>query len=566
MISMNLKQTALFLALFFAMFSAMSKADEQCIKGLVKKYLTKEEAQEEKKGEENTATEKRSSGLPVLSIKGDCEKYKAKATMCCSNPNQCSGFALDMLQHIGPLLPSLYQTYESYRTSKDLSSEKLSHEEAVQKMCTVSNEMALGGFGTGLLGQMAPLVKKTCKGRMDKCEKQCNKEIEEFRNAFKQCFGPQLSEGFYDSTVESIFYFANDIVTESHGMVEMLNTTQVDGKFYVKLDQEEGRTDIEVCADNDIEEEINTEKQIRELEDCKLAYKKSNEENQAAQDASQESPRIETISAKTVGYIILFDRAYRNSSSVKKFRNMSHLSERSIEKEIVNCSHQPDRVVTQRRGPSSPVPSPHVQLCQKVVEEGLKDQYVQDNIPPPGTPGRTTPVDDGSGSFVGETPSDGQASWMYPTEDHGIQEEENWRIDDELPDPLNKPPLAKLSDQSGSSGSGTPGPGGGGVPSGGGLAPPSKEGSSSSPSYPRVKGGGGSFVGGGGGGGGGYPRMAGGSGMRLGKGSPKGKNVGKIKPMPRMGKKNLNSKKGLSIFQIASQRIQAFCIDVSCLE
>ena len=539
------------------MFSGSSMADLRCMEKLAKDYLIEGGEQEDSEGGI-------SESPPSLSIKEHCEQHKATATVCCSNPNHCSGLFLDIFQNVTPLAPALYQTYEGIRASKDINSDNLSHEEAVHKMCNVGNDVAVGTYGTQLLAQLTPLLQKTCAGKIKKCEKKCNNHIEAFRNDFKRCFGSKIPFDIYDNRAENITDFVKDVLDDIDLAQE---------KYRVKSLEE---IDLDECH---VDAEINTENEAKAFENCFVRVQRKSVEDTLSEE-------IEEINGRTIGYILLFSRAYRNSSSVREFNKMNDLTDKSDEKQIVNCSDQPDRIVTQRRGPSSgPVSPPFIQLCEKIVNQQLNNEPPEPEpenpnkeakLPPPhpgGMPNPTGNTFDSSGSFAGQLPDGRQPSWMFPKKgQHGIQEEEevggDWKINDELPDPLNKPPLAKITNPSnGSPRGGGPGggPGGGGLPAGAGPGPLSDDGSDSSGSYAGSKTSGGSFPGSGGG----YKGATGGPGMRHMRAkapATKGKGKKKKPAISKKDKKNKPDQKGLSIFQIASERIQTFCADWTCLE
>ncbi len=547
MIGFCLKKSFVFLILFFCFgflyFSiaegeeettdsslaakAVLSASQDCVNQLVNDYLERQEASEEADDSGTKNTE-----VPFLSIRRHCKQNKAEAAECCSNPNSCSSLIMDIAKGVVPQLPAFYSVAKQFDISKDIVSGDLSHEEATEKLCSAQNNVSMGMFGTNLLSKLSTLVETNCKDKIDECKEACNNQVESFRRDFKACFSDAVPSEY--NSLSGIIEFAykcaeHDNIDEEEDDPKKINDREAADQFMAN----------QVCM-------------IDSTGDEDLQVVTSDEASVGAYSTAEKTD------GKTVGYILLFARAYKNSSAVHGFSKMNHLSEESDEKEIVNCYHQPDRI-DKGRNAGGPVPPPVIQLCKRLLEGEFES-------PPPNTPSLTrnsnkTPA---GGSFAGDNElNKNNRSWLYPGDGDGIKD---WDDEPDIPDPANPPSPVKLAAApGGGSGGSSGGFSGGGGSSGGGLASPSK--ARSGGRYPvGSRGGLGSFSGGGGRSGG-YAALAGsrgGPGGRLASSDKKGKK--EKKPDANLEKDNANLGKKSSIFQIASQRIQMFCANQVCIE
>ena len=370
------------------------------------------------------------SEIPSLSIKGDCEEYKTNATACCSNPNNCAGLAMDIAKTSAPTLPGLFVAYKQYRTSEKAASGELSHEGAQAKVCDVNNKAAIGNFAGQLFSQMSTMFEATCKDKIEQCQNDCNGQIETFRETFKTCFSDFPSDG----TVEGLINVAK-LCADVKDLKNVPNTLA------------EAIKKFNPCFINTINNDV--------VKSCEFGH-----------HGVSEDQNCEHIEDKTIGHILLFAKAYKNSSALEKFpfNKMEELSENSDGKKIVNCSHQPDRVVTQRKHPGAPVSPPFIQMCHAVTDS------FRNGPPTPVVPGNPTNPVDMTGNLAGQLPETGRnpPDWMLPGEEDGL-------IDDGLPDPDNSPDTVKTSDSPNGSSPGSPVSSvAGGSPSGG-LGGPSSQ-------------------------------------------------------------------------------------------
>ena len=520
-----LKKTLVFftLFLFFTAFLGLqaesqdSQKPKISLEYLLNEYLLESTPKAKKAGTATAETKK----TIYIAIKDECEKYKAEATACCSNPNACSGLMRDLAENTLPLLPALYSTFASYRTSKSAGSGNLSAEQVATKMCNVKNNVSLGVFSSRLLSQLGESMKATCKDRIGECEQKCNAEINIFREDFKIYFAPLIPDP-HNSSVESIINFAKECAqieenTEYEVTLDDIETNYTEGLCYI------------------------TSGTIRNLAErsCSISCPDCNK------------TQIKCVEKKTIGYILLFATAYKNSSKKKQ-----ELSEESNEQEIVQCSNQPKRVLTQRKGSNGPVPAPVVDVCRQFV----RDQF---NAPP------RSPSPAPGSSIQAGTDGDGTSALTGGTTNPLLLPEKKKKygvLGDDTPEPSKKPSLnPKPPGWAPSPGSGRSSPSGGG-PGGGGDAPSLSSGRGEGPGYPyrsyNSGEGSDSFSGGYG-----YNSLAGGDDRTafLGRDTASEAkedsfNLGEKFELTEDSKEN----DGKSIFQNASHRIQQFCSDHSC--
>ena len=499
--------------------------DLKCVQDLREKYL-----KETEKG-------------AYLSIKEGCEKNKDEATECCSNPRNCSGLIMDITQNVGPLLPALYGAYKGYKTSGEAYSDKITREQAIVKMCDVKNKVAMSGYLSQLLAQMAPLLEKTCGDKIARCKKQCNDLIDGFKDDFKLCFSKVAFEGS-NGSVNDIIDFAKKC-EEIESISNSKISTLTDAKAFPIH-----------CA---------VQKDAGEDEDVTAI-------TFLPTDAIPNGVKS-YVTKETIGYILLFAKAYTFSSAIKKkeesmglSENSTELSENSNESEIVKCSYQPDRVVTQGKKPGAPVPPPMIDICQRAVDGIINDNPYPPMPPvPPSLPPSDSP-NPHTGTFTGgDLQKSGGVFYRDPNEEYGVVPEPSG----ELPDLVNKPGLQKNlpgwagGSPSGGSGSGASGGvGGGGGPAGGSRSP-----SKGDFGFPYARTGANGNIAGAFSGSDHYPNVVGSSGTTPPyRRSAGGKSKGKEKNLKEKNKKDKIDSNGSNIFQMASQRIQEFCSGYSCMK
>lgn len=472
-----------------------------------------------------------------LSIKDKCEKHKAKATECCISPNRCTGLLTSVTQNAAPVLPALYGAYKAFKISDDARKEKYSREEAAAKMCDARNEAVMGSYLGGVLSQLGTFLQKTCKDKIKKCQAQCNAEVQAFREDFRDYFFPIIPR----NTVEEIIAFAKDCNENPPRSFRIPNSA--DTKKTIEYDQTTIEDDqINPHAINDFTKYMN----------CSSGKDPFN------------------IPKKEIGYVLLFAKAYANSSIAEDKELM--LSEKSDEKQIVDCAKQKDRVVTSRNRPA-PVPQGAISLCQQVAK-----QVIPPSAPPPS--GSTSPDDPlHTSTLAGGTlnkSGKGSPFFMDPNTPYGIVPDPEG-IDDGLPGLSKKPPPSSNrygfgpSSSNDGGGPGGIGPSGGaGSTDGGSDNSPDEEESEDSESDSGSDGGSipASFAGSGD-----YPSSFsdGGYGNSYSQRPVAALSPDSLKnmdPMSFLGndEKNSDTKTGKSIFQLASQRIQQFCSDRSCTE
>ena len=484
-------------------------------------------------------------------IKDHCKEYKDKATACCGNPNECSGLGRDLAQNVLPMTPALYGTYKAYKISSAAGSGELSPSEAAAKMCDARNKVNMGSYLSELFSQISGSMEKTCSDKISECKAQCNSRISDFKEDFKSCFASLVPED-KQNDLDGIVGYATECAQGEIENIADLDINRIDKDCVEEINK---RINSEVITEI---EKINNEIiQLVKLcpSNCKLFKEKTETlERQKTGLCAKWTNPIDSVKE-----ILKYAKAYAHSS-VKESKNGVKLSEASDEKQIVDCAKQEDRVLARSNTPGAPVPAPLINICKQAVEEFL-------NRPPPIT---MTPPDEGpsprhTGTLTGNTTPDpfllaGDGS---PT---GIVDDE----DEESHDSKTGPPLSKnvpsWGKDSSPSTSGSPG----GLNNSGALTgnsgPSSKKGRGFGYSYPGSKeppledsfSGNDSYS---------SPSLRGGGAdfppYRQAASSPDGSDKKSLgDPLP----SDEPESNGNSIFQIASQRIQQFCSDHSCIK
>ena len=447
-----------------------------------------------------------------LRIKDKCLKYKIETTACCSNPQSCDGLGMDLTKNLLPILPALYGTYKAIKISGQAS--KMTSREAAEKMCNAQNTVGLSAFASQLFLQMMPLWEGTCSDKIKKCEKDCSSELKDLKKKFQDCFEPN-----HQHKVQS-------------------------QKF------------------------ANIEKIISSANKCFYARKKV--VRRSTFEAREKEKRVCLLSGHTsmkltiVRRILDFDKAYRNSSEEKKFYYMKSLSTKSEAKEIVDCAKQPDRVVSRRKGASGgPIPPPAFNLCQNYVKDRL-NELPSINNQSNETLLNTNSLTGGGEYNLSPRPGDGISELPELPEPGGLPDDDGDFESD------NSPKLAQISGQ-GDSNSTSPSGGGGGLSAG---ASPGT--TSASPSNDSENNYSDSFSSGEGSasfnGGGSYPQSQSYSYPDRGSDSnSNARNTASNESNTTTTKVYHDDKieekddgKGINIFQIASHRIQQFCVNNDC--
>ena len=509
----------------------------KCSKNLISKYDIKESGQESveasSEDEDDEDEPRRNSNLAVSELKNRCEQEKQSAEECCNNPNSCNGFALDLAQYVAPLTPALLGAYKSYKISDDASKGNLTHQEATNKLCNAQNTVQLSMFGTSLMSQLTPIMQKTCGQQIKKCRQKCNSFIDEFKEDFTKCYSRLLPQ----KDISAMIKFAKDCFE-----FENLNheTIEFENEVFKKEDRE-NKCDFSTSA------------------------------NEGFIPKSSPFDNSEKYQNTALAKLLYTAKAYQQTTK----NQVNLLSDKSNEKEIIDCGKQPNRVLTSSNRPGSPVPPPAIQICQQAIDHAVN------NTSPPPMPGPNAGNNPGNigqvGGLAGDTRGSQLSSLNVPSGEecqYGVVDSatlENCPIDDggleEDFDVNKRPGLAKnlpgFKNGGGSGGSsGSGGGGGGSIGGGGGLAGDS--------SYPGGYGRGSSYAG----------DMSVGAGFPSGYESSSYGGDGGSNSFPNRkvaensndmdsdgmefpeNEENPNEEK--SIFQIASERIQNFCDDYSC--
>ena len=481
--------------------------------------------------------------LMIVKLKKDCGKEKQAATACCSNPNSCNGFAADLAQHLLPLTPALLSAYKSYKISDDANKGELTHEEAVNKMCNASNQVQLGVFGTSLLSQLAPMFQKTCGKQIAKCKESCNNHVTSFKQRFKKCYSK---------------LFPNKSIQQIQQMVQWAQKKCFD----IDLDTESFIDDFPIRDTNRKSNDV-----IKSALKCDFSLSRGFKEAKKREEKDEES--YQSYQRVALSQLLYIAKAYKNTSKNKT----SRLSDNSDEEEVIDCSHQPKRVLDSSHRPGGPISPPAISLCQQSMDHAVN------NTPPPAMPGGGGANQPGNvsstGSLTGNTRGANLAPLQVPAGEecqYGALDVESLEncplpLGDEDFDVNKKPSLAKNipSWEKGGGSGGSSGSGGGGIGSGGsgslGGDTPSYGSGSMYPPYAGDMSAGSGFSDSG------YNMISGGDGnsaspsREVSGNSDSDRKLDGVE-MPFGEEGNPNEEK--SIFQIASERIQNFCGDYSC--
>ncbi|MCY4321908.1 MAG: hypothetical protein OXC37_05880 [Bdellovibrionaceae bacterium] len=518
------------------------------VQKLIKKYEI-DIAKSETTDEESDTVVLDDEFYVVSKLKKDCKEEKEKATACCINPNACNGFALDIAQYVLPLAPSLLSAFESYNISSKASGGELTQQEAINKMCSAQNTVALGAFGTTLMNQLSPIFQKNCAKRIASCEEACNEDIDTFKSDFMKVY----------STLFPNFKIVQQIV----GFVKQ-KCFDIQNKL----------SEIEIAINNQANDRFSIDNGT--TNECNFIFNSKDKsvrvtDNQTTSTFDQQGDIVIPMGNKGTDImesILYVAKAYQNTTKDRKYQ----LTNNSTEEEIVKCGNQPDRVLDSSPKPGQPVSTPAIQICQQAFDHALNKSPSPPHI-----------VDSGNKPNIGVNNFAGDRTNQNPTNTLSIPEGEDCEygvlsaeslencpigLADEDFNLNNKPSLAKgpqWADSNAGGGSPGPGGGGGGIPSSGSLAgnTPSVGGPRSYPSYRGP-----ADLNAGFGNNPAYPpsyrNERGGMGLpnnRLPSDDPKAKMPLNNGNMPFPMDENSNEK---SIFQLASDRIQNFCMDYSC--
>ena len=383
----------------------------------------------------------------INNLKASCQKAKSSTEECCSNPNACNGFGRDLVQHVLPLAPALVSTYKSYKISDDANKGNLTHEEAANKMCNASNQIAVGTFGANLLQQLMPMFKKTCGKRIKQCKQECNNSIGKFQEAFKYCYVKLFPK---DRNVFQVIKRSKECLESDNNLQsetfddDLFNNVQISGKLLSGLNS-------------------NSKKY-----QCNYSSAKGFEKINSNRSNNNYPFEITFLSE-----ILYIAKAYQNTTKEQKYK----LSDNSNEKHIVDCHNQPNRVLESSYQPGAPIPGPAIQLCKAAVETAVNGTPPPPSPPPMGTGQKTANI--GSvGTLTGNTPKPGYTSLQVPDGkecEYGALDSETLKecLRDDTDEPEfetnNRPGLAtNLPGFKGNSGgSGGGGSGGGGIGAGG---------------------------------------------------------------------------------------------------
>ena len=340
----------------------------KCSKKLLNDYEIEEDTLEKlssKDEDEDEDEDEIDSGITLVKLKRDCSKEKQSTEECCSNPNSCNGFALDIAQHVLPLAPGLFSAYKSYKISDKASKGELTHQEAVDKMCNAQNTVAMGAFATGLLSQLAPMFQKTCGKGIAKCKKACNSKVDEFKREFNKCYKEILP----NKNILHMQKFAKDCLG-----IDQVNLIKEDFELNPNPNNYEYFTSHK---DNSCFFNNNGK-----------GFQKSN---------SGEENLFKEANRSALAWLLYIAKAYKNTSIGRG----DNLSNNSDEEEIIDCGNQ-TRMLSNSSKPGGPLPPPAIQMCQQAVEHAVKHQGNPPPMPQANSPRNQRQIQQ-AGSLTGHT-------------------------------------------------------------------------------------------------------------------------------------------------------------------
>ena len=512
-----------------------------CSLNLVDKYELDEEALKNSSSEDSEIEEDEYK-VTLVKLKKDCRKEKQSTEECCSNPNSCNG--LSFMQNILPVVPALYSAYKSYKISDSASKGELTHQEAMDKMCNAQNIAAMGSFGMGLMSQLGSAFKKTCGDKIAKCKTACNSKVDEFKKDFKNCYAKLIPN---KKNIRSMVSYA-----------------------------QKNCFDIDSLKNETFEFKPNNEALITNPKENKCFFSTG---GKGFQHKPDEPDNKDDNQNSALAWLLYIAQAYQNTS----INQVARLDDKSNEEQIIDCGNQPNRTLASSSKPAGPISPPAVQMCKQAVDYAVKNSGNSPPMPSASSTGNQGQMQQ-IGSLAGNTNTQGARlgalqvpkaeECEYGIVDSAKLEECNAGgalTEEDFETSRGGPGLAKNLPGWESGGGGSPGSSSGGGGIGGGLGGAGSLGGDD----PSIRGGGSPY---------GYngDMSAGANFGRDGFATPYGSEGGSggvsqrdiaessgdtmLDRSERPFEDEQDSSSGKSIFQLASERIQTFCVDHFCDE
>ena len=503
---------------------------------LFKKYLLKscDSIKKTEEDEEDSSDSSCDSGF-FSGLKTECENAKQSATKCCENPNACNSLVADLVKHVLPVLPSIYETIRGIKTVDKIDSSKMNSQEVQDKLCNVQNKIQMAKFGTQLLSQIYPMFEKKCADKIKACKKSCGEQVDGFKKEFINTYG-------FAQVEKKLYELGMGLKSSQQPMDDLIRLA----KQCLFDDPVESFETISFKSSQEIENADGS--------DCYWDTKSASKIHYGSNNVNENREPLDEYGKKILASILYSAKSY--------YYTMEKPSDnfRFTEQEIVNCGHHPNRVLDTANKPGSPVPPTMMHVCRQAVKKAMEN-----NSPaPPSIPiNKTSQTQMGTASaLTGGDLSSGTSPLLFD-----YNPEDSNKVNDILPPEGGYPEQGKKPPgwaSSNAPGSGSGGSGGGGVsgsPGGSNMAGNSdNEGFGFGEAYPI-----GDILGGFSPGSDGYNSGGG--------GNSNGSRGVAVKETTKDTKGNdeflvpddlEEFDTGESIFNLASQRIQTFCSNHIC--
>ena len=357
--------------------------------------------------EEDSPVSSCEPGEPYFAnLRTSCEDAKLPATECCENPSACSSVMASLATNILPALPGLISTVKGIKINKQVNKGQMSVQEAQEQLCNIDNRVQMGSYAGSLLSQLMPMFQKGCAKKIKQCKQSCDNNVKNFKADFFDTYRFYYTDGkkFHlaqaNDSMTLIKIAKNCVFGDSNEEFEMITFegNQSDPQPKNKTDKKNSQSVTAPSFGGCVWDESNESP-------YKILLPQG--QKQQAQDCSPPSSCSNINgnhkAVKILSSILFAAKAYYNTTGVSPEVRQKTRPEsfRFTEKEIVDCGHQPDRVVDKVNRPGGPVPPPIMKMCRDTVEKAVQEQKTgrTPTVAPNSVPTTTGSV--GASSFAG---------------------------------------------------------------------------------------------------------------------------------------------------------------------
>ena len=286
-----------------------------------------------------------------------CSSSKAEAKDCCENPSNCSNIKTQIITGAAVYGPQLMGIIKQYKTRADVQKNpQLTEQEISDKICNADNKSALYGFASGIVGQFAPLLEKTCAKKIKQCKKKCNAVLTAFKHNFNIIINEVMNKNY---NIKNIVNLAKECMYGSEDQnFESIHFNPVNDK----TNEEDKAISFSVNETRYYIYNPNLYKEKRK-EKCTKNVRLTDDE------------QIQ----KFFSQVLFYSKIY---SSMLLQEKQSFVFQ---EEEFIKCANIPNRILTQdpRQNASSfaHLTNPQIRICQNIVEATLAQ-----GTPPPKLP------------------------------------------------------------------------------------------------------------------------------------------------------------------------------------